>query len=154
MKARGRQPSFTLLELVFVLAIVAILASMAIPRFSAATARQRAAAAARRVVSDLALARKLARQSGASQTLVFDLAADTYQVAGMPHPDHPAKEYEVRLAEEPYRAAILSADFGGQKQVVFDGYGMPDSGGTVVIEAASEKRTITLDKDTGEASVQ
>jgi prepilin-type N-terminal cleavage/methylation domain-containing protein len=154
MKASRRQPAFTLLELVFVLAIAAILASIAIPRFGGATARQRADAAARRAASDLALARKLARQSSASQTVVFDIGGDSYQLVGVPHPDRPTKEYIVRLAEEPYRAAILSADFSGQKQVVFDGYGVPDSDGTVVIQVGSEQRVITLDVDTGEANVQ
>ncbi|MFQ5806482.1 MAG: type IV pilin protein [Phycisphaerae bacterium] len=47
MKVAHRQPAFTLLELVIMFAIVAILASMAIPRFSRAAARQRADAAAR-----------------------------------------------------------------------------------------------------------
>jgi prepilin-type N-terminal cleavage/methylation domain-containing protein len=154
MKPFRWRSAFTLLELVFVVAIVAILASMAIPRFSGAAARHRAGAAARRVASDLALARKHAKQSSASQAVVFDAAADSYQLTGMSHSDHPANEYVVRLGDEPYRAAIVSADFGGQKQVVFDGYGMPDSGGTVTIRVGTEQRVITLDVDTGEASVQ
>lgn len=154
MKVSHRQSASTVLELVFVLAIVAILASMALPRFSGAAVRQRADAAARRVAADLALARKHARQSSTSQTVVFDVAADSYQLAGMSHPDHPANEYVVRLGEEPYRAAIVSANFAGQKQVIFDGYGMPDSGGTVVIQVGTEQRAITLDVDAGEASVQ
>ncbi|MFQ5806481.1 MAG: hypothetical protein ACE5I3_08530 [Phycisphaerae bacterium] len=76
------------------------------------------------MVSDLILARKHAQHSSTSQTLIFDVAANRYRLVGMSDADHPAKEYEVRLAEEPYRAAIVSADFAAEKQVVFDGYGM------------------------------
>ena len=157
MFAGQRRPAFSLLELGLVLLIVAILASMAIPRFSGAATRQRADAAARRIISDLTLAREHARQSSTSQTVIFDVAANGYRLPGLPDPDHPTSEYEVDLDEEPYRAAIVSVDFGGTANVLFDGFGVPAGdavdGGTIVIRVGAEQRTITLDPDTGEASV-
>ena len=43
---------------------------------------------------------------------------------------------------------------GGDAVVIFDGYGMPDSGGSVDITAGGVTKTIQLDPDTGRAVVQ
>ena len=146
-----RQPTYTLTEVIVVLAILAILASMAIPRFGQASVRYRADAAASRVIADLEHARQRACQVGAGQLVSFDVPGDSYQLNGMPDPDRPGQDYVVNLADEPYRAQILSVDFSAKTQVSFDGYGMPDDGGTIVIAVGDWKRTITVDPDTGEA---
>ena len=49
---------------------------------------------------------------------------------------------------------ILAPVLSGDAQVVFDGYGMPDSGGTVIVQWGSIQKTVVLDADTGKASVQ
>ena len=158
MRTHPRQPAFSLLELLVVIAILAIFAHMAVPRYSRATTRYRADAAARRVAADLELARKYASHASASQTVTFDVAADSYRLPGFPDPSRPTEEYEVRLAEEPYRATIVSVNFGGGSEVVFGGYGLPiedaAAGGTMVIQVGKETRTVKLDPDTGEASAQ
>ena len=38
--------------------------------------------------------------------------------------------------------------------VTFDAYGVPDNGGSIVIQVGTEQRKITVDADTGKASVQ
>ena len=75
----------------------------------------------------------------------------------MPHPDDPARDYGVSLAEEPYGATFVSIDFSAQgksDEIIFDVFGGPDGGGSVVISVGSRVRTITVDADTGKASVQ
>ena len=155
---RARQRfAFSLLELIIVVAIVAMLASMALPRFGNATVRYRADAAAHRLMADLTMARKQARQSSGQQKVVFDAAKNTYQLPGIRGLDSRAEDYQVNLAHEPYSATVTSADFAGATEITFNGYGLPvgieGSAGTVVIQVGSELRTVVLDGDTGGTAV-
>ena len=145
---------FSITEVVCVAVIIGILAAIAAPRFSNSLARQRVEGAARRIVVDLALVRRHAKVSGASQTVDFDVGDDLYRLVGMKHLDHDGQEYAVSLAQEPYQVGIVSADFGGHTDIVFDIHGMPDNGGSVVIQVGNHFRTISVDPVTGEASVQ
>ena len=144
---------FSLIELFIVAMIIAIMASIAMPRFSNAIAGQRVDAAARRVVVDLQLAQRHAKMTGATQTMHFD-GYGAYELVGMPHPDHSGLPYKVDLGDEPYGATDVSADFGGDNEIVFDMYGMPDSGGSVVIQVGNHFRSVSVDPVTSKASVQ
>ena len=99
----------------------------------------------------------MAKSSNVARDVLFDTDPDRYFFDGTPHPDAPARNYEVILGEEPYGAKIVSIDFSGygdKDRVIFDVFGVPNSGGTVVISVGSHVRTITVDADTGKASVQ
>ena len=150
----GMGRGFSLIELVVVLIILGIWASIAVPRVANSLARYRMEAAATRIVRDLALARARAKSASVSQAVVFDLAAGSYQLVGIEDIDRSGEVYEVLLADYPYRATIVAAEFDGDTGIVFDGYGVPDSGGTVIIQGGGYQRVITLDPDTGQASVQ
>lgn len=146
--------AFSLVEVVLVLAILAILVAIAAPRYGTAVARYQAEMAARRVVADLALARSRARISSTQHTVTFSPAADQYQLPGVADLKNSSVDYLVDLSAHPYHADLLSADFGGDATVVFDGYGTPDSSGQIVIEVGDIQKIIALDQDTGKASVQ
>ena len=145
--------ALTLLELLMVMVIIGVITSIAVPRFAGAIANQRVEGAARRVVVDLALARRHAKTSTTSQTVSFNTVTNSYRLIGMTHPDHPDDEYKVWLSEEPYNATIVSAAFGGDAEIIFDGWGAPDSGGSVVVQVGSRQKTIDVDPDTGQVSV-
>ena len=145
---------FTLVELVLVLSILGIMASIAIPRFANTLCRYRVQTAANRIVNDLTLAQRQARLSSTSQQVTFDVAASSYRLVGLADLDHPTSEYEVHLDWQPYEVVIISADFAGDAEITFDGYGIPDSGGTVVITVGSYNATVTVDAESGKANYQ
>jgi hypothetical protein len=45
-------------------------------------------------------------------------------------------------------------DLGGDATLVYDGYGNPDSAGTIVIQLGQYTKRITIDPDTGAATIQ
>ena len=148
-----RRRGFNLAELVCVVVIIAILSAISVPRFGNSLARQRVEAAARRIVVDLALARRHAKQSNTDQAVAFVGHAGGYRLPGVPNIDHPTLMYSVSLSQEPYGVTAIEADFNGNRELVFDIHGVPDSGGTVVICVGNRTRIITVDADTGEATV-
>jgi type II secretory pathway pseudopilin PulG len=151
---RKQGGGFSLLELVLVLAIVVTLTAIAAPRYQGSVARYRADLAARRIVADLALAQSNAKAVSSSRSVVFSISANNYQMPDLPPLDGTAGSYIVELSEKPYEADITSADFGGNQDVTFNGWGIPDSDGTVILTVGSEQRTVTLDAETGRAEVQ
>lgn len=114
------------------------------------TIRQ-ADAAARRVAADLALARAHAMRTSAPQTVAFSLPSN-YSVSAVADLERSTDAYVVDLSVEPYAAAILGADFNGATDAVFNGYGVPDHAGYVVVKSGSQLRKVTLDAD-GRATV-
>lgn len=144
---------FSLAELVVVIAVLAILASIAVPRFASAASHHRLTSAAMRVANDLNLARARARASSARVTVAFDQANHTYSVSGTRGLDSSPIGYVVSLAKAPYRVRISAAEFGSDSEVIFDGYGVPDSGGTVIISSAGRHEVVQLDAGTGRARV-
>ncbi len=148
-----RSAGFTLIELVIVVVIAAVMTGIAMGRYGQALARYRADHAARRVAADLALARSEAKTTGSSVTVSFDPANNRYQVSAIPGLNSSASEYSVALGEAPYGSTLVSAALGGDAAVVFNGHGVPDSGGTVVVQCGVTERTVSLNADSGRATI-
>lgn len=67
--------------------------------------------------------------------------------------DHVNDRYLVSLLDT-HSVGITNADFGaGGDSVVFDRYGRPDNGGTVVVRIGGEQRTITVNAVTGQVDI-
>lgn len=153
-KQANKMRAVSLLELVLVSVIIVTLTAIAAPRYANSLGRYRAERAAQRIIADLALARERARVSGANRTVSFDPASEQYQLLGISDLNKGAGGYIVDLTAEPYNAELLSVDFGGSLDAVFDGYGVPSSAGQIVIKSGSFQKTIVLNADSGKASVQ
>ena len=144
----------TLVEMVIVLMVLGIMTAAAAPKFFDSLARYRAEAAANRIAHDLRLARRHAEATSASQSVIFNSpATHQYQTPGMDDPQRGGQTYTVNLAGEPFLAIIVSASFDGDATIVFDGYGVPDSGGSVTVQVGSHQKTVTVDADSGKVDV-
>ncbi len=148
----ARRAGFSLLELVLVAAILTVIAAVAAPKYAAATARYRARLAARRIAADLALARRAARTAGAACRLRFDVDADAYELPGLDDLDRRGGSYRVRLDEAPYHADLTAASFGDDAELVFDGFGRPDSGGTIRLRVGDVEQTVVVAAGSGKAT--
>jgi len=142
--ARG----LTLVEVVLTIAIIATISAIAVPRYAMAASRYRVEAACRRIVSDLQTAQTRAVATSASITVSFDTVAETY-TATFPSPEQPATNYTVNLTRDPYAAQISTATFGSGTSFSFNGFGLPSSGGTVVVTSGAVTGTLTVDADSG-----
>lgn len=154
--ARGRRAALTIVELVIVVLIIGILAASAVPAFHRSLTYHRAEAAAQRIRADLMLARKLAMTSGSKQTVSFAVSSDRYTLPGLEDVDHPSQPYQVHLADSPYAVSLEWAQFGeaNDSDVEFNGFGVPDSGGKILIRAGNVGRVVVVDGETGKASIE
>lgn len=146
-----RPAGFTLVELVIVVMLLGIMTAVAVPRYADVLSKHRVDAAARRIEADLEMARRRARTTSTSQSVQFDAGAGRYVLPGVPSRDHPGTDYEVELARPPYSASIVSADFGGDAELRFNGYGLPDTAAAIVVRSGKHERTIVVDPNTGRA---
>ena len=106
-------------------------------------------------LADLSLARSQARLISKPLTVVFDTAAQRYQISGMEDLFHRTNVYSVQLSEQPYRATLVSVSFGGgAAQVTFDQYGSPNTGGTIVVDSGGSRKTIVLNQASERAVIQ
>ena len=150
----ARHAGFTLIDLIVVMAIIAIVAAIATPRYANALTRYRAEAAARRVAADFELARQTAKSTSSSRTVKFDAVSDSYVIPNVRELDTAGTMYRVQLQDPPYQAQIVSVDLGGDWEITFDGFGMPDSGGFIIVRAGDYQYTVVVDPETGVAEVQ
>ncbi|MEK6674332.1 MAG: prepilin-type N-terminal cleavage/methylation domain-containing protein [Planctomycetota bacterium] len=154
---RSRQchrSAFTLVEMVAVMVIIAVLSAMAVPRFGNSIALHSVDGAARRIAAEWDLARRIAMTKSQSKTIRLTNGTDPgYSLVGVPNPDHKAKTYSVSFAKDCHGVERVSYDFGGDLDLIFDMYGVPDSAGQLVIRLGAHQRTIAIDAQTGRASV-
>ena len=156
MSGSKPRPGFTFVEMVIVMIIIGILASLTVPSFVRSLSYHRVESAAKRIKADLALARDYAMATSSRQTVSFVVAFNRYSLDGVPDLNRSSEVYEVDLSESPFGVAIVSAEFAdsADTDLEFNGYGIPDSDATIVIESGGYQRTIVVDRETGEASIQ
>ena len=147
--------AFTIIEVLMVLFVLGVMSTLAVPRYGNFVAQHRAESAARRIAADIALARRNARLTSTSQTIQFDVSTNRYVISGMSSLDDPAGFYTVSLADEPYGASIasISLDSNNNGTITFDGYGVANTGGSIVIRVGVYGRTIQIDAATGRTTI-
>lgn len=150
---RRRINGYTLVELVLVVAIVAVLAGIAVPRYGRGAARYRADAVAKRIAAELQQAQQRARSGSGPCTILFDTATSSFAVTYPTIGGVAGRTIRTDLTLPPYAATIRAANFGGGNSLSFNGYGKPSSAGTLVVGSGNEQRTITVSAVTGAVAV-
>ncbi len=144
---------FTFVDVVVSVLIIGILAAVAGPKFAATLHRTRADSAAERIAADLSYARKSAISQSATVTVEFLTASDEYLIPALPDLNAPNEPYQIALNASPYDAVLVTAELGGDADVQFDRFGNPDSGGVITVAAGGFQQTVTIDPDSGRASI-
>ena len=130
-----KNSGFTITELMVTIAIVAILASLAIPNFIAWLPNYRLRSGAEEIQSTLQFARLTAIKRNATATVTFDIANETYRAS--------VGGQAIRGGRMPAGIDINSA-FGGTS-VQFDSRGIANNAGTAVVRNnLGNAKTITV----------
>ncbi|MDP1797174.1 MAG: prepilin-type N-terminal cleavage/methylation domain-containing protein [Planctomycetaceae bacterium] len=153
--SRHTRAGFTLPEVLIAVLLMSILSAIALPRWSASLQQQRVIQAANRVAADLTRAQSAAYGSSAPKTVTFTVGTSQYLVSGIAPLHRGTGAYIVVLTDDPYRCTLVSV-WGqtGTQTITFNGYGLPDKGGSIIVAAAGIQKTIVVDAATGTAVVQ
>lgn len=140
-------PAFSLVELLLVLVIIATASAIAVPRMVESEARWRVSGAARRIAADISEARSYAIASSADVTVTF--SREGYIVTSATDGVIRSVEIESR----PYNAGIIEADFDGDRELTFDGFGAGSEDGHVTVASDGLKCRVLVDAATGTVKV-
>lgn len=143
--------AFSLVELVIVVAIVGLAATLAAPRLTAVLGRQRATQAGARVKSELGRVSSLARATSRPWTVTFSTAG--FSVSGADAAGQ-AVSWLVPLSEEPYMARIATINFGADNAVTYNGHGLPNESGKVELRSGSAGVVITVNQNAATPTVE
>jgi type IV fimbrial biogenesis protein FimT len=134
-----KNSGFTLMELMVTIAVIAILASLAVPNIIGWLPNYRLRSGAEDIQSTLQLARITAIKRNATATVSFDIANETYRAS--------VEGQTFRSGKMPAEIDISSATFGGGTFVQFDSQGIAinnTDGSANLINNLGRTKTITV----------
>ena len=136
----------SLVELIMVVSIIGVLASVAALRFNGSTEAAQLQHATDQLMSDLRLVRDQARSDQQSYTLSFNTGLCTYDAPGVSDLNRPT-DLDVSLSQAPFKISSIICDFVGPKLVTFDAQGNPSTVGNIILERDSKQTTIRIMKN-------
>tara|TARA_R110002167_G_C12578224_1_gene643202 strand:- start:545 stop:1081 length:537 start_codon:yes stop_codon:yes gene_type:complete len=145
----------SLIEITIVLVIMSAMVAAAAPRWADSLQHYRVANTANRLVADLKRAQLTAFRSSTAKTVTFNVDREQYTLADVKPLERPSGVYVIKLSESPYKSSLVSV-WGqtGTQTLTFDGFGIPNRGGNIVVGSGSLQKTITVDAVSGTAIIQ
>ena len=147
MSAAHSQRGVTLLELLIVIALMAIVAGFVIPRFGGPISTSELRASARQLAAGLRLARSEAVSERRETFLVLDVAGKRFKVDNDPHEHRLPSKVELKL-------------FTAQNDLVSESVGsirfFPDggsNGGRITVASGERKFDVDIDWLTGRVAI-
>ncbi len=136
-----------------VVAVTAIVATIAVPRFTNATVRYRLETAARRLIADLEAAQQEAIGSSSSRRVT--IASQGYTISKLDTLGNRVTTGTVKLGLPPYSitSIVATVDGNAASDFDYDGYGKPSGVGVFVIKVGTDTRTVSTVAGTGKATV-
>lgn len=167
---RAQRSSFTVIEILIVVVIIAIAAMMAIPMMTSAGSMQ-IRSAANMIAADLEYAKSMAISRQKIYAVVFNESTESYQIEDPDGIiDHPVKKgfkYVVNFSNDSRldKVDIADVDFDPDSShtITFDYLGSPYSGsgtsnplnsGIITLQAGEMTTTITVEPVTGFISIE
>ena len=142
---------FTLIEMVFVVTTIALVAAIALPRFAGASDRHRLLAAGERVAAEVAMLREHARASSGTSTLRFGRNGYTWNsLAG----GEAGLSGRTDLSVEPYSVTFRLVEAGGDDTIIFDGYGLGDSSLKLILGTGDYRVEYEINKAAGAGELE
>lgn len=142
------------MELLLVIVIIAVITTIATPRYMSSLQNYRVKTAAQRVVTDLEYARNKAKSISASCTVRFSDIGEEYSIVGEVALNDPNSSYVVRLNDPPYLSTIRSLDLGGDGEIIFNGFGYPDADGVIILRSGSKQLAVEINAATGAITIE
>jgi type II secretion system protein H len=171
---------FTLIELVVIISLMGIVATLAMPAMFSSVAGARLSSAADEITAALQFAQLSAIDDGRPYRVTIDAAADTLLVEQLEHPaDLMGAETEIAettIEQQAYTPTphalkpnglfqetfgtnsqhegvdITTSDFAATSPVIFFAQGTPSSGGSVTLACQGQQTLITLDAQSGKVT--
>ena len=130
-----KNSGFTLMELMIVIAIIAILAAVVIPNFIGWLPERRLDAGAQEILQGLQKSRSRAIMLNRNVIVTFDAGTDSFTAFVDEDASGGLDAGEQTLLDRTMPAGVnFAPNFGGVSTVIFDNRGIPDISGTIVLQ--------------------